>query len=74
MSTPSARIRAAASAMRDVLQIHEGIEGVPQPAARRAAIVRSIGVADHAKLAAVMQREQLGDEMRGRVFLKSADR
>lgn len=57
-------------AMGSVLEVHERVERVAQTAARGAPVVGSIGVADHAKSAAVVQDEELGDEVRGGMLLE----
>ena len=56
--------------MGELLQVHEGVEGIPQSPPGRAAIVGSIGVPVHAKPCAVMQYEKFGGQVGGGMFLK----
>ena len=63
-------MRAAASAVRGVLQVHERIERLRDTAASGAPVVFAVGIPDHPEAAAVVQHEQLGDQVYGCMLLE----
>ena len=54
--------------MRQIFEIREGVERIPYPPPRHASVILAIGVSQHAKPPAVMQHEELRDELGRRMF------
>ena len=66
----SARMRAAACAVRQRVDVGEAVEGRDQPRAHVAAGIGAVGVAVDLETVAVVAFDQLGDQISGRVVVK----